>query len=167
MHGEYIHLQANARLAEELGIQKDNIFIMSSGDVLELDEEAAKVVDHVHTGAVYVDGLGVGDVGNIVIRDRQHLSEDGILIVVLTLEKYSNQILAGPDIVSRGFVYVRESESLIEEARQVVWEALDGCLGRGISDWGKLKNVVRDSLNDYLWKKTKRSPMILPIIMEV
>ena len=167
MHGEYRHLQANARLAEELGIQKDNIFIMSSGDVLELDEEAAKVVDHVHTGAVYVDGLGVGDVGNIVIRDRQHLSEDGILIVVLTLEKYSNQILAGPDIVSRGFVYVRESESLIEEARQVVWEALDGCLGRGISDWGKLKNVVRDSLNDYLWKKTKRSPMILPIIMEV
>ena len=167
VHGEYRHLQANARLAEELGIQKDNIFIMSSGDVLELDEEAAKVVDHVHTGAVYVDGLGVGDVGNIVIRDRQHLSEDGILIVVLTLEKYSNQILAGPDIVSRGFVYVRESESLIEEARQVVWEALDGCLGRGISDWGKLKNVVRDSLNDYLWKKTKRSPMILPIIMEV
>ena len=155
------------KVAEELGIQKDNIFIMSSGDVLELDEEAAKVVDHVHTGAVYVDGLGVGDVGNIVIRDRQHLSEDGILIVVLTLEKYSNQILAGPDIVSRGFVYVRESESLIEEARQVVWEALDGCLGRGISDWGKLKNVVRDSLNDYLWKKTKRSPMILPIIMEV
>ena len=167
MHGEYRHLQANARLAEELGIKKDNIFIMSSGDVLELDEEAAKVVDHVHTGAVYVDGLGVGDVGNIVIRDRQHLSEDGILIVVLTLEKYSNQILAGPDIVSRGFVYVRESESLIEEARQVVSEALDGCLGRGISDWGKLKNVVRDSLNDYLWKKTKRSPMILPIIMEV
>ncbi len=167
VHGEYRHLQANARLAEELGIEKDNIFIMSSGDVLELCEENAKVVDHVHTGAIYVDGLGVGDVGNIVIRDRQHLSEDGILIVVLTLEKYSNQILAGPDIVSRGFVYVRESESLIEEARMVVEEALEGCLGRGISDWGKLKNVVKDSLNDYLWKKTKRSPMILPIIMEV
>ena len=167
VHGEYRHLQANARLAEELGIEKDNIFIMSSGDVLELDEENAKVVDHVHAGSIYVDGLGVGDVGNIVIRDRQHLSEDGILIVVLTLEKYSNQILAGPDIVSRGFVYVRESESLIEEAKMVVEEALEGCLGRGISDWGKLKNVVRDALNDYLWKKTKRSPMILPIIMEV
>lgn len=167
VHGEYRHLQANARLAEELGIDKDNIFIMSSGDVLELDDESAKVTDHVQNGAIYVDGLGVGDVGNIVLRDRQHLAEDGILIVVVTLEKYSNQILAGPDIVSRGFVYVRESEMLIEEAKEVVEEALDGCLNRGISDWGKLKNVVRDSLSDYLWKKTKRSPMILPIIMEV
>ena len=167
VHGEYRHLQANARLAEALGIEKNNIFIMSSGDVLELCEKDAKVVDHVQTGAIYVDGLGVGDVGNIVLRDRQHLAEDGILIVVLTLEKYSNQILAGPDIVSRGFVYVRESESLIEEAKMVVEEALEGCLSRGISDWGKLKNVVKDALNDYLWKKTKRSPMILPIIMEV
>ena len=167
VHGEYRHLQANARLAEALGIEKENIFIMSSGDVLEIDEESAKVVDHVQTGSIYVDGLGVGDVGNIVLRDRQHLAEDGILIVVLTLEKYSNQILAGPDIVSRGFVYVRESETLIEEAKMVVEEALDGCLSRGISDWSKLKNVVKDALNDYLWKKTKRSPMILPIIMEV
>ncbi len=167
VHGEYRHLQANARLAEELGIDKENIFIMSSGDVLELCEEKAKVVDHVQTGAIYVDGLGVGDVGNIVLRDRQHLAEDGILIVVLTLEKYSNQILAGPDIISRGFVYVRESEMLIEEAKLVVEEALESCLSRGVSDWGKLKNVVKDSLNDYLWKKTKRSPMILPIIMEV
>lgn len=167
VHGEYRHLQANARLAAELGIEKDHIFILSSGDVLELSEQSAKVTDHVQSGAIYVDGLGVGDVGNIVLRDRQHLAEDGILIVVLTLEKYSNQIVAGPDIVSRGFVYVRESETLIEEARMVVEEALDGCLSRGISDWGKLKNVVKDSLNDYLWKKTKRSPMILPIIMEV
>ncbi len=167
VHGEYRHLQANARLAAELGIEKDHIFILSSGDVLELNEQSAKVTDHVQNGAIYVDGLGVGDVGNIVLRDRQHLAEDGILIVVLTLEKYSNQIVAGPDIVSRGFVYVRESETLIEEAKMVVEEALDGCLSRGISDWGKLKNVVKDSLNDYLWKKTKRSPMILPIIMEV
>ena len=167
VHGEYRHLQANARLASELGIEKDNIFIMSSGDVLELDEDSAKVTDHVQTGAIYVDGLGVGDVGNIVLRDRQHLAEDGILIVVLTLEKYSNQILAGPDIISRGFVYVREAESLIEEAKMVVEEALEGCLSRGICDWSKLKNVVKDSLNEYLWKKTKRSPMILPIIMEV
>ena len=167
VHGEYRHLQANARLANELGIEKDHIFILSSGDVLELDEEDAKVTDHVQNGAIYVDGLGVGDVGNIVLRDRQHLAEDGILIVVLTLEKYSNQILAGPDIISRGFVYVRESEMLIEEAKMVVEEALEKCLSRGISDWGKLKNVVKDALNDYLWKKTKRSPMILPIIMEV
>ena len=167
VHGEYRHLQANARLAEELGIEKDHIFIMASGDVLELNEEDAKVTEHVQTGAIYVDGLGVGDVGNIVLRDRQHLAEDGILIVVVTLEKYSNQILAGPDIVSRGFVYVRESESLIEEAKMVVEESLYSCLNRGVSDWGKLKNVVKDSLNDYLWKKTKRSPMILPIIMEV
>ena len=167
VHGEYRHLQANARIAEELGIEKENIFIMASGDVLELDEESAKVTDHVQTGSIFVDGLGVGDVGNIVLRDRQHLAEDGILIVVVTLEKYSNQILAGPDIVSRGFVYVRESESLIEEAKMVVEESLYSCLNRGVSDWGKLKNVVKDSLNDYLWKKTKRSPMILPIIMEV
>ena len=156
MHGEYRHLQANARLASELGIEKDNIFIMSSGDVLELDENSAKLTDHVQTGAIYVDGLGVGDVGNIVLRDRQHLAEE-----------YSNQILAGPDIISRGFVYVREAESLIEEAKMVVEEALEGCLSRGICDWSKLKNVVKDSLNEYLWKKTKRSPMILPIIMEV
>ncbi|MGN0335624.1 MAG: ribonuclease J [Lachnospiraceae bacterium] len=167
VHGEYRHLKANAGLAEQLGIDKENIFIMSSGDVLELCDESAKVVDHVQTGEIYVDGLGVGDVGNIVLRDRQHLAEDGILIVVLTLEKYSNQILAGPDIVSRGFVYVRESELLIEEARSIVEDALEGCLSRGISDWGKLKNVMKDTLNEYLWKKTKRSPMILPIIMEV
>ncbi len=167
VHGEYRHLKANAELAKELGIDKENIFILSSGDVLELCEEDAKVVDHVQTGEIYVDGLGVGDVGNIVLRDRQHLAEDGILIVVLTLEKHSNQILAGPDIVSRGFVYVRESESLIEEARMLVAQALEECLDRGISDWGKLKNVAKDTLNEYLWKKTKRSPMILPIIMEV
>lgn len=167
VHGEYRHRMANASLAEQLGIEKENIFIMSSGDVLELDEEKAKVVDHVQNGEIYVDGLGVGDVGNIVLRDRQHLAEDGILIVVLTLEKYGNQVLAGPDIVSRGFVYVRESEVLIEEARMLVADAVDTCLGRGVSDWGKLKNVIRDALSDYLWKKTKRSPMILPIIMEV
>ena len=120
-----------------------------------------------HTGAILVDGLGVGDVGNIVLRDRQHLAEDGIMIVVLTLEKYSNQLLAGPDIVSRGFVYVRESEDLMGEARAVVDKAVGDCLDRGVSDWGKLKNVIKDSLSDFIWKKTKRDPMILPIIMEV
>lgn len=167
VHGEYRHLKAQANLAEELGISKENIFLLSSGDVLELNAESAAVVDKVHTGAILVDGLGVGDVGNIVLRDRQHLAEDGILIVVLTLEKYSNQLLAGPDIVSRGFVYVRESEGLMEEARVVVSDALDECLDKKITDWGKIKNVMKDSLSDYLWKKTKRNPMILPIIMEV
>ena len=167
IHGEYRHLKAQADLAKNLGIAKENIFILSSGDVLELGENSAKVVDHVHTGAILVDGLGVGDVGNIVLRDRQHLAEDGIMIVVMTLEKYSNQLLAGPDIVSRGFVYVRESEDLMGEARSVVDDAVNDCLDRGVSDWGKLKNVIKDSLSDFIWKRTKRNPMILPIIMEV
>ena len=166
VHGEYRHLKAQAQVAESLGIPKDNIFLLSSGDVLELDEEKAQVVDRVQTGAILVDGLGVGDVGNIVLRDRQHLAEDGILIVVLTLEKYSNQVLAGPDIVSRGFVYVKESDELIEEARRTVDDALQACLDKGITDWGKLKTTTKDVLGDYVWKKTKRRPMILPIIME-
>lgn len=167
VHGEYRHLKAHAGLASSLGIPNENIFILSSGDVLELDSSQAKIVDKVQTGAIFVDGLGVGDVGNIVLRDRQHLAEDGILIVVLTLEKYSNQLLSGPDIVSRGFVYVRESELLMEEARHVVENALDNCTDKNITDWGKIKNIIKDSLSDYLWKKTKRNPMILPIIMEV
>ena len=166
VHGEYRHLKAQAQVAESLGIPKDNIFLLSSGDVLELDEEKAQVVDRVQTGAILVDGLGVGDVGNIVLRDRQHLAEDGILIVVLTLEKYSNQVLAGPDIVSRGFVYVRESEGLMDEAKHVVEEAIEDCMDRRVTDWGRLKTAIRDSLSEFLWKRTKRSPMILPIIME-
>ena len=167
VHGEYRHLKAQAQVAESLGIPKDNIFLLSSGDVLELDAEKAQVVDRVQTGASLVDGLGVGDVGNIVLRDRQHLAEDGILIVVLTLEKYSNQVLAGPDIVSRGFVYVRESEGLMDEAKHVVEEAIEDCMDRRVTDWGRLKTAIRDSLSEFLWKRTKRSPMILPIIMEV
>lgn len=167
VHGEYRHLKAQAQVAESLGIPKDNIFLLSSGDVLELDEEKAQVVDRVQTGAILVDGLGVGDVGNIVLRDRQHLAEDGILIVVLTLEKYSNQVLAGPDIVSRGFVYVRESEGLMDEAKHIVEEAIEDCMDRRVTDWGRLKTAIRDSLSEFLWKRTKRSPMILPIIMEV
>ena len=167
VHGEYRHLKAQAQVAESLGIPKDNIFLLSSGDVLELDEEKAQVVDRVQTGAILVDGLGVGDVGNIVLRDRQHLAEDGILIVVLTLEKYSNQVLAGPVIVSRGFVYVRESEGLMDEAKHVVEEAIEDCMDRRVTDWGRLKTAIRDSLSEFLWKRTKRSPMILPIIMEV
>ena len=120
----------------------------------------------VHTGAILVDGLGVGDVGNIVLRDRQHLAEDGIMIEVMTLERHSNVVLAGPDIVSRGFVYVRESEDLMEHAKEVVESALDSCLERNITDWGKIKSTIKDALGDYVWKKTKRRPMILPIIME-
>ena len=168
IHGEYRHRKANAKLAESLGIPRENIFMLQSGDVLEVSEEEAKVVDKVHTGEVLVDGLGVGDVGNIVLRDRQHLAEDGILIVVMTLEKGTNQLLAGPDIVSRGFVYVRESEGLMEDARHVLEEALGNYLGRQKNaDWSKIKLVVRDTMNEFIWKRTKRRPMILPIIMDV
>lgn len=167
VHGEYRHLKAQAQIASDLGIPKENIFILSSGDVLELnEEEPAKVKEKVRTGAILVDGLGVGDVGNIVLRDRQHLAEDGIMIVVLTLEKHSSRLLAGPDIVTRGFVYVRESEDLMDEARIVVEDAIDVCLDKHITDWGKIKNIIKDSLGDFLWKRTKRNPMILPIIME-
>ena len=160
-------MKAQATLAENLGIPKDHIFIMKTGDVLEMDQDSAKVTGHVQTGAILVDGLGVGDVGNIVLRDRQHLAEDGIVIAVLTLEKYSNQILAGPDIVSRGFVYVREAEDLMEEAREIVEDAMQNCLSHRVTDWSKMKNAIRDSLGEFLWKRTKRRPMILPIIMEV
>ena len=167
VHGEYRHLKANAEVAKSLGIPKQNVFIIQAGDVLELDDDSAKVVDKVHTGAVLVDGLGVGDVGNIVLRDRQHLAEDGIIIVVLTLERRTNRLLAGPDIVSRGFVYVRESEQLMEDARKAVSDALDKCLGGRHTDWNKIKLVIRDAMNDYIWKKTKRKPMVIPIIMDV
>lgn len=166
VHGEYRHLTAQKHVVEDLGIPKENIFILASGNVLEMDEYSAEVTGSVHTGAILVDGLGVGDVGNIVLRDRQHLAEDGIMIVVMTLERHSNVVLAGPDIVSRGFVYVRESEDLMERAKEVVESALDSCLERNITDWGKIKNVVKDALSEFLWKRTKRSPMILPIIME-
>ncbi len=167
IHGEYRHLTAHSKLAMDLGIPKENIFIISTGDVLELDKEGAAVTGSVQVGSILVDGLGVGDVGNIVLRDRQHLAEDGILIVVLTLEKGNSQILAGPDIVSRGFVYVRESDQLMEEATRVIEDSLGRLLDKGITDWGKMKSAVKDNLSDYLWKKTKRRPMILPIIMEV
>jgi ribonuclease J len=167
VHGEFRHLKFHAELAQDMGIPKENIIILSSGDKLEISDEMAKIIDHIPAQGILVDGLGVGDVGNIVLRDRQHLSENGLIIVVVTLEKFSNQILSGPDIVSRGFVYVRESENLMDEARTVVCDSLDKCLNRNMSDWGKIKNEIKDSLSDYLWKKMKRNPMILPIIMEV
>lgn len=167
VHGEYRHLIAQGEIAKSMGVPKDHLFILSSGDVLELGADHAGVVDHVSAQGILVDGLGVGDVGNIVLRDRQHLSENGLIIVVLTLEKYSNQILSGPDLVSRGFVYVREAENLMDDARDCVNDALERCLEKNVTDWGKIKNVIKESLSEFIWKKTKRNPMILPIIMEV
>lgn len=166
VHGEYKHLIRHAEIAELMGVPKDNIFLLSSGDVLSMNEDKAAVTGEVTAQGILVDGLGVGDVGNIVLRDRQLLSENGLIIVVISLEKGSNQVLSGPDIVSRGFVYVRESENLMEEAREVVEKALDKCLNKS-ADWNKIKQEIKDSLNNYIWKKTKRNPMILPIIMEV
>ena len=167
VHGEYRHLLRNGELAQEMGISKENVVIMKSGNVLELKEDSAKIVGEVQAQGIMVDGLGVGDVGNIVLRDRQHLSENGLLVVVLTMERGSGQVLAGPDIVSRGFVYVREAENLMDECLEIVNIALERLFDRGITDWGKIKSEIKDSLNDFLWKKTKRNPMILPIIMEV
>ncbi len=167
VHGEYRHLKRHGELAVEMGVPKENVKIMSTGDVLEMSEDTFKITGRVPAQGILVDGLGVGDVGNIVLRDRQHLSQNGLLIIVVTLEKESNQLIAGPDIVSRGFVYVRESETLMDDCREVVQEALDLCLMRGISDWGKIKTSIKDSLGEFLWKRTKRSPMILPIITEV
>ena len=167
VHGEYQHLKAHAELAQQMGIPKENTIILSSGDVLDLCEDHAVLIGKVQAQGIMVDGLGVGDVGNLVLRDRQYLSENGLIIIVLTLEKYTNQLLAGPDIVSRGFVYVRESEYLMDEAREVVYSALERCLDNHVTDWTKIKTEIKDSLSDYLWKKMKRNPMILPIIMEV
>lgn len=169
IHGEFKHRKAQAKLAVELGIPKEDVFMLNSGDVLEVNEEAetAEVTGRVLTGSVFVDGLGVGDVGNVVLRDRQHLAEDGIVIVVMTLDKANALLIAGPDIVSRGFVYVRESDELMMEANDIVNEEIQIVLDRGITEWGKLKSTIRDCLADYLWKKTKRRPMIIPIIMEV
>ena len=153
-------------LTEALGYDKEDVIIAKSGDVIELSDEKAAIVGKVHTGAILVDGLGVGDVGNIVLRDRQNLAENGIIIVVLTLEKYTGQLVAGPDIVTRGFVYVREAEELLDEARAIVTDSVLRCLDKNITDWSKIKNIIKDDLSEYLWKKMKRNPVILPIIME-
>ena len=167
VHGEYRHLQGQAEVAQKMGVPKENVKILRSGDILELREDRATIVGKTIAQGIMVDGLGIGDVGNIVLRDRQHLSENGLLVVVLTLEKGSNTILAGPDIVSRGFVYVREAENLMDECHEVVNIALDRLYERGITDWGRIKTEIKDTLNDFLWKKMKRNPVILPIIMEV
>ncbi len=167
VHGEYRHLKRHAELAVDMGVDKKNVKILSTGDILEISPEKANVIGKAPSGGIFVDGLGVGDVGNIVLRDRQQLSQNGLMIVVVTLEKHSNQVISGPDIVSRGFVYVRESETLMDDCRMVVQDALDECSRKNITDWGKIKGKIKDSLGEFLWKKTKRNPMVLPIITEV
>ncbi len=167
IHGEFRMLKKHAELAEELGMPSQNIFINKVGEVLELDRNSAKISGIIPTGNVLVDGLGVGDVGNIVLRDRKHLSEDGLMIVVVTISKEDGKVLAGPDIISRGFVYVRESEDLMDGAKNVIKQVLKDCEDRNIKEWAYLKNNIKENLKDYLYQKTKRNPMILPIIMEV
>ncbi|MGN0343465.1 MAG: ribonuclease J [Lachnospiraceae bacterium] len=167
IHGEYKHRKAQAKIAQELGIDKENIFLINSGDVLELDDDGARVNGKVHVGDVMVDGLGVGDVGNIVLRDRHILAEEGIIIVVLTLDGGSGQVLAGPDIVSRGFVYVRDAGDLMDDAQAVLNATMDHLMDKGVTDWGKIKQEIKDALGGFVWKETKRRPMIIPIIMEV
>ncbi|WP_297135772.1 ribonuclease J [Terrisporobacter sp.] len=167
VHGEYRMLSRHAVLAQELGMPEQNTFVMQTGQVLELDKNSAKVTTTIPTGNVLVDGLGVGDVGNIVLRDRKHLSEDGLMIVVVTISKEDGKVLAGPDIISRGFVYVRESEDLMDGAKNIIKDVLNECEEKNIKEWAYLKNNIKENLKDYLYTKTKRNPMILPIIMEV
>ena len=167
VHGEYRHLKQHGELAIKLGLDSKNVVIPDVGDVIEVTRSGIKKNGSVISGQIFVDGLGVGDVGNIVLRDRKHLSQDGILTVVVTLSKDNKTIVAGPDIISRGFVYVRESEGLIDEAREIVRNTLLECEEKNITDWATLKSNVRDELRTYLYEKTKRKPMILPIIMEI
>ncbi|MDF1617039.1 ribonuclease J [Petrocella sp. FN5] len=167
LHGEVRHMKKHAELAESLGMRPDRITILAPGDVYELDFHSAEKTGHVNSQPIFVDGLGVGDVGSVVLRDRQKLSQDGLLTVVITMSKQTREVLAGPDIVSRGFVYVRESSDMMVEAKAVVLKALDQCSRKNIRDWNKIKMSVRDALRDYLWVQTKRNPMILPVIMEV
>jgi len=167
VHGEFRHLVAHKDLATTMGVPKENSFIMNNGDVLELTRNSAKITGEVPHGQLLVDGLGVGDVGNIVLRDRKVLSQDGLMIVVVTMNRATGQIVSGPDIISRGFVYVRESESLLDNAKGVVRAALDKCEEKHMTEWSYMKMLIKDTLREYLWQKMKRSPMILPIIMEV
>ena len=167
VHGEYKHLAKHAQIAVSMGIPEERIIVGEIGNVIEMDDNSIRVVSQVPAGRVMVDGLGVGDVGSIVLRDRRHLAQDGLIIVVIGIEKISNTVVSGPDIISRGFVYVRESEELMEEARQVLLETLDNCSNQDLREWGTLKTRLRDVLSEYIYGKTKRSPMILPIIMEI
>lgn len=167
VHGEYRHLKQHGELAVKLGLPSKNVIIADNGDVIEVNRDFIRKNGVVTSGQVFVDGLGVGDVGNIVLRDRKHLSQDGILTVVVTIEKESGTVIAGPDIISRGFVYVRESEDLMEEARNIVRDALKECEEKHITEWAAIKSNIKDCLRMFLYERTKRKPMILPIIMEI
>lgn len=167
VHGEYRHLRQHAILAERLGMEKSNIFILDTGEVLEISRQKAQVSGRIQSGLVMVDGLGVGDVGNVVLRDRKHLSQDGIITVVVTIEKQSFSVIAGPDVISRGFVYIKESEQLLNEAKSVVKEALNQCLDNKVIEWSVIKSTIRSELGQFLYEKTKRKPIILPVIMEI
>lgn len=167
IHGEYRHLKRHGMLAESLGLDKSNIFILGIGEVLELTSKKAQASGKVPSGRIMVDGLGVGDVGNIVLRDRKHLSQDGIITIVVTIDKQAATVIAGPDVVSRGFVYINESQDLIKEARFIIKASLDRCLKDGIVEWAVIKTSIRNDLGEFLYKKTKRKPLILPVIMEI
>ena len=167
VHGEYRQLIAHSETAQSMGIAKENILMLSNGRVLEIDEESAETTSSVPSGRILVDGLGVGDVGSIVLRDRQHLSQDGLIIIVLTMSSEDGTVVAGPDVISRGFVYVRESENLMDDVKSVVRHEIRKCEERGIRDWATIKSATRENLRDYIFMKTKRNPMIIPIIMEV
>ncbi len=167
VHGEYRQLIAHMDTAKKMGIDRENIFIMTNGRILELNENEAKLTGTVPSGKILVDGLGVGDVGNIVLRDRQHLSQDGLIVIVLTMDSSTGEVVSGPDVISRGFVYVRESENLMEDVKKVIREEIEKCEQKHIKEWSIIKSNLKDTLRDYIYQKTKRNPMILPIIMEV
>ena len=167
VHGEYRHRKAQVELAEAVGVPKENILFMSTGDVVELTAYSCRITGRVQAGGIMVDGLGVGDVGNVVLRDRQNLAQNGIMIVTIALERGTNRLIAGPEIVSRGFIYVKESEDLMEEARMIAQTAVEDSLSARVSDWTKLKGILRDELSDFFWKRMKRNPMILPIVMGI
>lgn len=167
VHGEYRQLRAHSETAQSMGISKENIFMLSNGNVLEMSKDSAQVTGTVPNGRILVDGLGVGDVGNIVLRDRQHLSQDGLIIIVLTMDSSTGEVVAGPDVISRGFVYVRESENLMDDVKNVVRSEIKKCEEQGIRDWSTIKSTTKENLRDYIFTKTKRNPMIIPIIMEI
>lgn len=167
IHGEYRHLVKHAEVAADMGVPKKNIFIMENGNCLELNQEEAKLVSDVQAGQIFVDGLGIGDVGNVVLKDRKHLSEDGLIVVVIAMDHHTGKVVSGPDIISRGFVYVKESLELMEQCKKVVRTSLNDCEKQNIKEWSSIKNVMRDDLRDFLFRKTQRNPMILPVIMDI
>ena len=167
VHGEQRMLQIHARLAQGMGMDPNHVLVSDIGRVMELTPNSARLAGTVTAGQVFVDGYGVGDVGSVVLRDRRHLAQDGMIVVVVSLSGETGELVSGPDIITRGFVYVKESESLMEELREVALEALDACQSRGIGDWATIKSAMKGEMSRYLYKKTKRNPMILPVIMEV